>query len=100
MIEVTVLERGAVRTLRVSPEELEALAAGLAARGASILRRRESAPARRRSAREYCRGRPFGGASGNSSLDHTPPSRHPATADAAGLGCGERGAFRPPRLCG
>ena len=44
MIELTILERGTVRTLQVSPEELEAVESSLLARGGSILKRRETLP--------------------------------------------------------
>ena len=40
MIDLTILERGEIRTLRVSPDELAALEPSLASRGAAILQRR------------------------------------------------------------
>lgn len=42
MIELTVLERGEVRTLQVAPESVESLESSLAARGGTVLRRTET----------------------------------------------------------
>lgn len=42
MIELTVMERGEVRILQVPPESIEATEASLAARGATVLERKES----------------------------------------------------------